>query len=389
MTVRGEHAVFGSWEHRAFVPWGLDAEPPLLDVRTHVQVGNTRAALAALQSTAQRLPNPQILRQGTLRTEAQSTSALEGTYAPLAEVVRSSEDEELAAETREVLNYVRMANVGFEYALAGRSLTVGLLEELQGILMERTPLASSSGKLRDGQVVIGVSEDAAEGRPPIKNARFVPAPPGDQLKAGVEQLLAWRRLDLGDRIDPVVRAAMGHYQFETLHPFRDGNGRLGRFLVVLDLMHYGVLAEPTLTVSPWFESHRPEYYDALYNVSTRAAWDDYICMFCRGVEQAALLTHEQMLRILEVQAALKVRIHDSRLRAEVAHSLVDVATELVVFTVNDAHERLPSITTTRIRQVIQQLVAIGVLERLNPQERRARYAAPAIMQALVDGGSRA
>ena len=203
-----------------------------------------------------------------MQREAQSTSALEGTYAPLEAVLTADEESPRTPELMEVLNYVRMANAGFKEVSDGRPISVAFLSSMQGILMRGTPLQAQSGRVREGQVVIGRRADAPIGGLPVHASRFVPSPGGLSLEASLRDLADWMQADHAGEIDPVVAAAMAHYQFETLHPFRDGNGRLGRFLIVLQLLHSGVLSEPTLTVSPWFEARRAEYYDRLLAVST-------------------------------------------------------------------------------------------------------------------------
>jgi len=154
------------------------------------------------------LPNPTLLRLPTLQREAQSTSALEGTYAPLADVLVADEDEPSTPELVEILNYVRAANHGFNWVGEGRPLSMALLTELQGLLMRGTPLDSESGRLRQTQVVIGRRPDAPPSVFPVLQARFVPSPPGSDLQAGLQQLVDWMRVDHRDQIDPVVAAAM-------------------------------------------------------------------------------------------------------------------------------------------------------------------------------------
>lgn len=166
VPIRGNDPVLGEWEHRAFVPDPLPNEMPELRPATYLGIANARAALAALDSTARQLPNPTLLRMPTLRREAQSTSALEGTYAPLAEVLTADEDDPLTPELVEIFNYVRMANFGFARIAEGWPLSISLLSELQGILMMATPLHT---------------------------ARFVPPPEGHVLETGVRDLIDWMR----------------------------------------------------------------------------------------------------------------------------------------------------------------------------------------------------
>ncbi|WP_244881738.1 Fic family protein, partial [Dietzia cinnamea] len=231
----------GDWRHKAFVPARLPEGMPELTMPTVLAVGNARAALASLDSTARRLPDPTLLRVPTLRREAHSTSALEGTYAPLSEVLGADVEEPGSPDLREILNFEVMARLGFAWAADGRPLSTTMLYDLQGVLMRGGPLEEVSGRLRDTQVVVGLRSDVDPGGPAIMRARFVPAPPGPLLEAGLSDLVDWMRTDHSSTLDPVVAAAMSHYQFETLHPFRDGNGRLGRFLIVLHLLSMDVL----------------------------------------------------------------------------------------------------------------------------------------------------
>jgi Fic family protein len=354
----------------------------VLEGATYLAVANARAALAALDSTARQLPNPTLLRTPTLRKEAQSTSALEGTYAPLSEVLTADEDDPQTAELVEVLNYVRMANIGFDAVARGQGLTTSLLSELQGILMRGTPLHSVSGRLRDGQVVIGRREDADLTGFPIHAARFVPSPAGWQLETGVRDLIDWMQIDHSQSIDPVVAAGMAHYQFETLHPFRDGNGRVGRFLIVMQLLTSGVLSEPTLTVSPWFEARRSEYYEHLLGVSTHGRWDGFIRFFAEGLRSAADQTQRQMLALVAVQAELKEQLRASALRADSAHALVDLAVANPSFTVKRVESTL-SISYQRANKLVGQLVTLGILDVLDPRAYRRRFYAPRVLNVLT------
>ena len=266
-----------------------------------------------------------MLRTPALRREAQSTSALEGTYAPLAAVLTADEDEPPTTELVEILNYVRMADYGFDWIGDARPITIALLEALQGQLMRATPKEKHSGAVRTTQVVIGRRAEAADSLAAVHAARFIPPPPGDHLATGLRDLVHWMQADHSDAIDPVVAAAMSHCQFETLHPFPDGNGRIGRLLIVMHLQQMGVLNEPTLTVSPWFEARRTDYYARLLAVSTEGDWDSFVRFFAAGLRDAADKTRDQMLKLIAVQNDLKEIVRASSLRADSAQALVDFA----------------------------------------------------------------
>jgi len=365
----------------------LSTLPPDLSARTYRVIAEARAALAALDSTARRLPNPRIFRRPALQAEAQSTSALEGTYAPLSEVLVADEERPPNLDLREVLNYVRMGDTAFAWIEDGRPLTVGMLEELQTILVRRTRSENkASGSIRTHQVVIGQRKNIPPDTLPVLGARFVPPPPGLELRASLQDLLDWMSdKEVMQEIDPVVAAALAHYQFETLHPFHDGNGRIGRFLIVVHLLLQGVLLEPTLTVSPWFEARRSEYYDHLLAVSTHGDWENYIKFFATGLGSSANTTHERMNALVEVQESMKERIRKSNLRADTAHALVDYAIANTSFTVRGVERNL-GISYGRANGLVGQLVQLGVLApvRGNSWNFSRRFYAPEAFAVQVN-----
>lgn len=375
------------WRHKAFVPAPLPDVMPQLSTPTFLAVTAARAALAALDSTSAQLPDPTLLRLPVLRREAQSTAALEGTYAPLDQVLTADEEEPTSAELTEILNYVRMAKHGFAWVAEGRPISTTLLQELQGLLMRGTPLEPESGHLRDTQVVIGLRDDAQPGMLPVHAARFIPPPAGDQLNTGLQDLVDWMRRDHSATIDPVVAAAMSHYQLETLHPFRDGNGRLGRLLIVLHLHASGVLTEPTLTVSPWFEARRAEYYNRLLSVSTTGAWDEFVRFFSMGLRDSADATHRQMLDLVGVQGELKEVVRNSVLRADSAQALVDFAVANPSFTVRNV-ESVLGISYGRANKLVGQLVDLGVLDVVDANAYKRRFFAPRVLDVLAGRAAR-
>lgn len=383
VPISGNDPRLGAWSHQAFVPNPLERTPPDLSPRTYMRVADARAALAALDSSARQLPNPKLLRRPSLRREAQSTSALEGTYEPLKEVLTADDEAPTSTSMREILNFVSMADYAFEWVEGGRPLSISFLAELQRTLVRGTPAdTSSSGQIRGTQVVIGQRSTAEVGELPVKAARFVPPPPGTDLEARVHDLLRWMTEDHRSTIDPVVAAALAHYQFETLHPFHDGNGRLGRLLIVLQLFLSGTLSEPTLTVSPWFEGRRAEYYDRLFAVSAQGEWDEWVSFFAQGLEESAVVTRRQMLNLVAVQGQFKDTIRASKLRAGTAHALVDYALAHTTFTVRQV-ERDLAISYGRANGLIADLVGLQILAEAGDSYRR-RFYAPAVLRVLLE-----
>lgn len=383
VPISGTDGTSGEWSHRAFVPDPLTEVAPQLSPATYLRVADARAALAALDSTARQLPNPSLLRQPFLRREAQSTSALEGTYEPLPDVLTADAEGSQTVAMREVLNFVRMAQQAFDWVDEDRPLTVSMLSELQRTLVRGTPAeSSSSGRIRDVQVVIGQVPGSGSPASPAHSARFIPPPPGTDLESRVSDLLRWLMAGRRRDLDPVVGAALGHYQFETLHPFHDGNGRIGRLLVVLHLQLMKMLSEPTLTVSPWFETRRSDYYDRLYAVSSTGDWDQWVAFFAQGLEDSAVRTGRQMLRLSRAQTDLKETVRSSTLRADTAHLLVDYATAHPAFTARQV-ERDLGISYPRANRLIQQLCELGVLQGTGATYRQ-QFFAPAVLEVLLN-----
>ena len=278
----------------------------------------------------------------------------------------------------EVVNYVRAADHAFAWLDDGRPLTVGLLTDLQGQLVRGTAAdTDQAGRVRTVQVLIGSNPGAR-----VEDARFVPGPPGPELEQRLREVVEWMTADHGEEIDPVVAAGMAHHQLETLHPFNDGNGRIGRLLIILHLMTNGTLAEPTLTVSPWFEERRREYYDRLFGVSARGDWDGWIRFFADGLAASAVDTRRSLLDMLDVQDVLKGKVRRMGLRAETAMQLVDYSLGKPIFTVRQVERHL-GVTYPRANQLVGQLVEAGVLrqhdEKANPRE----FTAPDVLAVLL------
>ena len=382
VPISGQDPRFGPWEHVAYIPHPLPDSTPALSVATFNRVASARAAIASLDSSARQLPNPSLLRRPALRREAQSTSALEGTFAPLEAVLAADQDEEQTdSSLREVLNYVRAAEYSFTWLAVGRPLTVGLLADLQQRLVRGTASDNQhAGHVRDIQVMISGNRGAR-----VQDARFVPPPPGLELEHQVRDLVDWMARDQSRLIDPVVAAGMAHYHFETLHPFNDGNGRIGRLLVVLQLMQASTLTEPTLTVSPWFEARRADYYDRLLAVSTVGDWDGWIGFFAQGLAASAEQTHQQLRDLLAVQRSLKGSVRAAGLRAENAMLLVDYAFEQPIFTVTQVKRRL-GVTYARANGLVRQLVDAGVLRQYDNAVYDRTFTAPEVLAVLLRSG---
>ena len=346
-----------------------------LSTETWLKVNSATAALARLDGAARLIPNPSLLRRPALRREAQSTSALEGTYAPFNEVMAAdSEDREhMSAELREVLNFEAMAELAFTWP-EGRPLTVGMLGELQRVLVAGTPgELSDAGGLRDRIVIIGSPGSRLE------EARFVPPPPGDQLRAGVEGLLSW--LETPPELPTVVQAAMAHYQFETLHPYSDGNGRLGRLLVIVHLLRGALIREPLLVVSPWFEQRRAQYQDALLALSCSGDWDAWVAFFAEGVAASAAASQRKVEALVALQMEHRERVQRAGKRGVAERLAADLVG--IPYVHRTGVMRRYGLTGQGAANAIRALVDLGLLEPTPYRARRAQmYRAQSVLEIL-------
>ncbi|HEX2096869.1 MAG TPA: Fic/DOC family N-terminal domain-containing protein [Solirubrobacterales bacterium] len=362
-------------EARAFLPSPLPSELTL-STSTWNTVNAATAALARLDGAARLIPNPALLRRPAIQREAHSTSALEGTYAPFADVLAADREDEgkISAELREILNFEEMAELAFGWP-EDRPLSLGLLGELQATLVAGTAgELSDAGSLRDRIVVIG-----APGRT-LDEARYVPPPPGDQLRAGVESLLDW--IASPPPIPTVVQAAMAHYQFEALHPYSDGNGRLGRLLVIVQLLRGAVIREPLLVVSPWFERRRDQYQAALLELSFDGDWDTWIAFFAEGVAASAGESQAKVERLVELQAELRATVQRARKRG-VAEQL---AADLVgrPYVARNSVRNIYGLSGQGAQKVINTLLELGILSETPLRNNRGArlFVAPQVVDVI-------
>ena len=360
------------FSHKAFVPDPLSPAAPELEADTWGLISRASLALGRLDQAGRQIPDPRLLLRPSLRREAVSTSALEGTFAPFQEVLEADVAEgeaEPSPAIREILNYVGMAEAGLGW-IKERPISVGMLCELQAILVRGTPGdARDAGRIRELQVVIG-----AEGTR-VEDARFVPPPPGDQLVAGLRAWESWLQEDHG--IDPVVAVALAHYQLEALHPFADGNGRLGRLVVVLQLIRSGVLSEGLLTISPWLEQRRREYQDHLLAVSQSGEFDPWVRFMALALQVQADAATAQIEALLEFQESMRELAREYPLRGVAARIAEDLIGRPVVTA--SAASRMYGVTFQAANSAISRLVRAGVLRETTGRSYGRIFVAPKVL----------
>lgn len=346
------------YQHYAFVPNALPDSVDL-SLRTHKIATEASMSVGRLDFAVKRLPKPWLLVRPALRREAQSTSALEGTYATLEEVLVADYIDEASrrAEVREVLNYVRAADQALEL-IQTKPICLNVIAPLQATLVQG-PRGDSwdRGRLRESNVYIG---ERSKG---IESSRFVPPPSGYVLIEGVSDWEKWIHRD--DDYPLLIKIAMAHYQFETLHPFSDGNGRLGRLIVTLQLVTAGALTYPLLNLSPWLEERKDQYQDLLLRISTTGDFDAWVAFFCEAVHHQAEDGVARIEELLAFQTDLRQKLVEAKARG-VVNGIAESLLGYPMITIPMAAE-LHGVTYPPAKNAIGTLVSLGVLRELDSQ----------------------
>ena len=361
------------FEDYAFVPEPLPASLPLSE-STYAIVADAAMALGRLDAATDRLPNPRLLVRPALRLEAVSTSALEGTYATLAEVLEGDfvEETRRSAEVAEVLNYVRATETALE-RIKERPISFNMIAELQKILVRGTRGDSNdAGRLREHYVLIGPDNCR------ISEARFIPTPHGDLLRDGVNDWEKWINAD--NSIPLLVKVAAGHYQFETLHPFSDGNGRLGRLIAVLQMMYNGALQHPLLNISPWLERRRSQYQDHLLRVSQTDDIDPWISFFCNAVLDQAKDAFKRIERLIALREEMIQTLRQAGAKGT-SRYIVDDLIGFPVVTV-PAMTTVHQVSYQAANTAVARLVELGILREASGRTYDRVFVCDAVLREL-------
>ena len=364
-----DHRFGEEYQTYAYVP---DDLPIDLDLPQWVWLDVTLAMteLGRLDAAAGLIPNPALVTRIATRREAIGTSALEGTYANLTDLLAAEEeletgdDADIPANVREVMNYTRAADAGYAW-IQDRPITLHLLSSLQPMIVKGTSSdGPGAGSIREEQVFIGASNRR------VMDARFVPPPPGDQLRRLYETWAEWLTNPAATaQIQLVARMALAHYQFETIHPYTDGNGRLGRLVAILQLLREGQLRAPVLSISGWLKDHATEYRDHLLNVSRTGDWAPWVSFFAQALAAEARDSHDRIMRLLDLRRQIGEAVRSALPRARLAVEIADDLIAFTILTVAASHARHGRSNEAN-RNAIAQLVDIGILEPYS----EARYA---------------
>jgi len=364
---------------KAFVPHPLPpSEPPLVIEGDLAGLhAEAVASIGVLRVAGAMVPDPGWFLYGFVRTEALLSSRIEGTQATLRDVAtfEATSRADRPDDVEEVCNYVDALHHA-RTAIAdpcGLPLSTRLLGELHRLLMRGVRGEDKlPGEIRRSQNWIGGSRPG--------NARFVPPPP-DEVGPALASLETWIHSD--DPLPPLVKAGLAHVQFETIHPFLDGNGRIGRMLITLLVEHWGLLDQPLLYPSVAFKRRQPEYYARLAAVRTDGDWEGWTAFFLECVTEAA----DDGVRVAQAIHALTTRdrarvVGHERATISVV-KLLDLLPSNPVLTVPRASELL-GITAPPARKAIDLLEELGVLRETTGKQRDRVYAYHAYLDVLSE-----
>ena len=357
---------------RAFVPAPLPRELNLSAPLASL-LDRASRAVARLDGVGETVPNPHLFIQPLIRREAQLSSRIEGTTASLSDVFSHEVGGRASADdVQEVINYIDALNYGLD-ALKSVPISFRLANQvherlLAGVRGEH----GMAGAFRRIQVHIGLPGSFP------KDATFIPPPP-DMLRDIFQD---WERF-ANESIDmpPLVKCALMHYQIEAIHPYQDGNGRIGRLLITLFLVASGVLTSPLLYLSAYFERDRQRYYDELFAVSETCDWERWLRYFLTGALRESLDAAARIRRIRGLQDRFREIIESERHPIS-SLRLMDAMCASPFVTVRSAADIL-NMTVAGARRVLERLESAGLIRQVDGS-RPALYVAREIMDALQD-----
>jgi Fic family protein len=354
--------------YRAFIPAPLPPQPPvMLGGELQRLLSQADLALGRLDGSIQTLPNPDLFVFMYVRKEAVLSSQIEGTQSSLQDLLAAEAQlytRETPKDVDEVLNYVAAMNHGLS-RLSDLPVSVRLIREIHEKLLDGVRGSQlAPGELRRTQNWIGPRGCT------LNEATFVP-PPADVVPQALGDLEKF--LHMQSDLPLLIRIGLAHAQFETIHPFLDGNGRVGRLLITFLLCEGDVLHKPVLYLSHYFKRHRQTYYELLQATRDNGAWEDWLQFFLRGVAEVSVEATETSRRILTLRERHRsLIIENLGYAAGNGHRVLERLYERPIVSVNEVRN-LTGTTYPAANQLVERLVKIGVLAEITGQARNRRF----------------
>ena len=366
----------GEMAYKSFVPNPLPPVPPIeLSEDIVGLLVKANSQLAVLESIAARIPNVELFISMYVRKEALMSSQIEGTQATLEDILDPMLDTNTNRNVADVVNYIKAT----EFAIARLQtlpLCNRLIKETHAVLMKGVRgQEKNPGEFRYSQNWIGGQGST------LKNARYIPPSPDDMQNA-MSDLEKYINTD--DDLDALIQAALIHYQFETIHPFLDGNGRVGRLLITLFLMDKGILTTPALYISYFLKKNRVEYYDRMTEVRTKGNYEQWIIFFLQAIMESAgdaTSTIDELITLHDTNTSVISKLG----RASKNTMLVfDYLESNPIIDIGKTAEAL-SITFNTASSAVRRLVDAGILVQTGGGGRNRTFAYEAYLDILRKG----
>lgn len=353
--------------YEAFIPALLPPKPSVkFSSELQTLLSKADRALARLDGVVTVLPNPDLFIAMYVKKEALLSSQIEGTQASLEGILEFEADltpKEDIDDIKEVVNYIKALDYGIE-KLKTLPMSLRLIKEIHKILIKGTRgMHKTPGEFRRTQNWIGPSGAN------LNEATFVPPPPGMllELMGNLEKFIHSK-----DNIPPLVKIALIHSQFETIHPFLDGNGRIGRLLITFYLYWRNILSKPLLYLSFYFKKNRAEYYDLLMKVRKEGVWEEWIKFFLKGIGEVSKEATNTARKIIKLKDDLITKLYENSISSIYAVRLIDLLFKNPVIDVKNIVEELNTHRDTA-NELVKRFERIGILKEITGKQRYKKY----------------
>ncbi len=365
---------------KVFFPKPLPPDPPfVIDDECNDLLAKANRAIAKLDGITSVLPNPELFITMFVRKESLISSQIEGTVASLDGVLEFEADikpRDEVKELKDVVNYIKALDYGLS-VVKERAITVELIKEMHALLLanvrgsEKTP-----GEFKRAQNYI-VRRDGLH-----EKIVFTPPPP-DAIPDLMKGLVAY--INQEDKLPHLIRIALIHAQFETIHPFRDGNGRMGRALITLYLVSKGLIEKPLLYLSFYLKRFRSEYYDVLMSVRNDGDWEKWAKFFIEGVIQVSEEASSTAKEIIELKTELTEAIYQSDIQSKLSLKLLDTLFLYPKTKISYLAAKM-NVSSETIRKLIKEFETLGIVVVSDDKERYKTYSFERYLK-IIRGGT--
>ena len=369
----------GGMAYKSFCPSDLPPTPPIeINDKISDLLIDAHKTLAILDDRGKNIPDMNLFVSIYVQKEALLSSQIEGTQATLEDIFDPSNESNINADVSDVINYVKATNYAIE-RLKTLPLCNRLLLETHEILLSGVRgTEKNPGEFRNSQNWIGGQGSS------LKTARYIP-PNVEDMHHGLSELEKYMNLD--ERYDVLVNAALIHYQFETIHPFLDGNGRIGRLLIVLFLLEKEVLHTPALYLSYYLKENRTEYYDRMTRVRETGDYEQWVRFFLEGIiisAKSALITAEILIEIKENDMLKVLKASFTKRTQETVLSIFEYTLSHPLIDISTTADKL-KLSYNTVKKGIDNLEKLGILKQINKHKRNKIYYYENYLNILKEG----